>query len=389
MDGGKVMEELYWYEVYRISTHCVKGNQRLQGVSARCTVLVPTSTMVRDMVTDSRDWDWDWARLEAVLPAIVLDHVATVPPPRLSFGLDNPGWRWTDNRRFTTHSTYMFLMDINDRPIDGIWKKIWSLPVPQCVRTFMWLTLHQRHLTNVERVRRHLASSDMCSICNLAVEDLDHVLRYCTRTRSHWRQAVPPELLSVFMNSPFDSLVRHNLLNEKVGGSPEIQWNCRFAVYCWLLWKERCTTIFDPMAIVHDNLLVHGSRLAMEYTTTFTTIPRQLSPVTGHDSFWSRPPRGWVKGNIDASCSVLAAELWVVHDMLAQAWRLNFRQVDWKLVIRHVSRDRNHLTDKIAALRRSASKNGELLLNPPASLVTRVEDDISHSSVGLASSGCV
>ncbi|KAK8548028.1 hypothetical protein V6N12_060955 [Hibiscus sabdariffa] len=74
--------------------------------------------------------------------------------------------------------------------------------------------------------------------------------------------------------------------------------------------------------------------------------------------YWSRPPRGWIKANVDASvhsgdghaaiggvlrdengcwilgfrrsigcCSVLVAELWAVQDMLARAWSLDIRRL--------------------------------------------------------------
>ncbi|KAK8578374.1 hypothetical protein V6N13_116220 [Hibiscus sabdariffa] len=67
-------------------------------------------------------------------------------------------------------------MDTEGLPTDGIWKRVWSLRVPQRIRTFLWITLQQRHLTNAERFRRHLATSAMCPICYLDVEDLDHIL---------------------------------------------------------------------------------------------------------------------------------------------------------------------------------------------------------------------
>ncbi|KAK8548005.1 hypothetical protein V6N12_060932 [Hibiscus sabdariffa] len=74
--------------------------------------------------------------------------------------------------------------------------------------------------------------------------------------------------------------------------------------------------------------------------------------------YWSRPPRGWIKANVDASvhsgdghaaiggvlrdengcwilgfrrsigcCSVYVAELWAVQDMLARAWSLDIRRL--------------------------------------------------------------
>ncbi|KAK8553841.1 hypothetical protein V6N12_030823 [Hibiscus sabdariffa] len=50
----------------------------------------------------------------------------------------------------------------------------------------MWIAAHQRHLTNVERARRHMASSDECNICHNGPEDINHVLRFYTKARELW-----------------------------------------------------------------------------------------------------------------------------------------------------------------------------------------------------------
>ncbi|MBA0748163.1 hypothetical protein Gogos_005011 [Gossypium gossypioides] len=44
-------------------------------------------------------------------------------------------------------------MTVNDFP----WKAAWRLKVPQRVRSFLWLVLYDRLLTNAERVRRYMA----------------------------------------------------------------------------------------------------------------------------------------------------------------------------------------------------------------------------------------
>ncbi|KAK8985950.1 hypothetical protein V6N11_037669 [Hibiscus sabdariffa] len=129
-------------------------------------------------------------------------------------------------------------MDTEGLPTDGIWKRVWSLRVPQRIRTFLWITLQQRHLTNAERFRRHLATSAMCPICYLDVEDLDHILR---------RQP----LHSTFTNC----------------------WNCRFAILCWLLWKDRRNSIFNPDNMQQEEILARGHRLFEECRFAFVDTP--------------------------------------------------------------------------------------------------------------------
>ncbi|KAK8579612.1 hypothetical protein V6N12_069926 [Hibiscus sabdariffa] len=280
--------------------------------------------MMKDMVTDLGDWDW--TRLAASLKSTALDHIATVPPPRLNFGFDIPVWRWSTNRQFTTQSAYKYLMGLSDSPADSIWKRVWSLLVSQRVHTFMWLTLHQRHLTNVEQVRRQLSDSDRCTICNRGVEDLDHILCFCTRARNLWTRAVKPEILASFLSSPFDSCLRHNLLVETGNVLQGVPWNCRFAIFCWLLWKRRCAVIFYSDFIRHDDILMQGDRLVVEYVISSAHVSRQPSPVNVVPSGVLRDENGsWILdfGRSIGCCSVLVAELWAVQDMLARAWRLD------------------------------------------------------------------
>ncbi|KAL4362965.1 hypothetical protein GQ457_04G016530 [Hibiscus cannabinus] len=56
---------------------------------------------------------------------------------------------------------------------------------------------------------------------------------------------------------------------------------------------------------------------------------------------------------------------------------------DWKLAVRHVSRDCNHLADRLAALGRTTMRSGALLPDPPASFTTLVEEDTDCNLVDL------
>ncbi|KAK9028381.1 hypothetical protein V6N11_068188 [Hibiscus sabdariffa] len=86
--------------------------------------------MVFDMVTTVGCWDWD--RFNDHLPVTVLEHMAAIPPPMAHLGND----------------------------------------------------VH--HLKNVERVRRHIAVLDECSICHDMPDDTDHVLQFCAKARELW-----------------------------------------------------------------------------------------------------------------------------------------------------------------------------------------------------------
>ncbi|KAK8599583.1 hypothetical protein V6N13_077501 [Hibiscus sabdariffa] len=101
------------------------------------------------MVTAARDWDW--SRLSLVLSDHILSHIAAFPPPNMRFGRDLPGWRWEQDRRFSTKYAYASLV--------------------------------------VE------ASNDS--------ETVDHVLYKCSVAKRVWQGVIAPDKLQGFYAMPF------------------------------------------------------------------------------------------------------------------------------------------------------------------------------------------
>ncbi|KAK8515136.1 hypothetical protein V6N12_001295 [Hibiscus sabdariffa] len=135
----------------------------------------------------------------------------------------------TDTRHFTTSSAYSYLSDIGSTTTDTIWKKAWALPIPQRVKTFMWITLHGRHLTNAERFRRHLTSSVVCDICGFHMEDMSHILRNCVEARGVWTRRTSHSLsgnglvdsIRYWIDHNWELVIRHiprtcNILADKL-----------------------------------------------------------------------------------------------------------------------------------------------------------------------------
>ncbi|KAK8487531.1 hypothetical protein V6N12_032738 [Hibiscus sabdariffa] len=53
---------------------------------------------------------------------------------------------------------------------------------------FIWFAVHGKTLTNHERLRRYLSTSDTCFLCHNGIEDVVRVLRDCVRAQSIWAQ---------------------------------------------------------------------------------------------------------------------------------------------------------------------------------------------------------
>ncbi|KAL4325259.1 hypothetical protein GQ457_11G023500 [Hibiscus cannabinus] len=171
---------------------------------------------------------------------------------------------------------------------------------------------------------------------------------------------------------PFAIWLRQNLLDDHVQQTDTEGWSCRFGILCWLLWKERCSIIFEPERRHREDLLNRGNRLFEECQQSSTT-PMRLQLPAPVIQRWSRPPLGWIKANVDASvhlpdgnaslggvfrnengswingfarnigqCSVLFAELWALHDCLSKAWNSNIRNLVIETDCMEIIRILNH-----------------------------------------------
>ncbi|KAL4279829.1 hypothetical protein GQ457_03G024220 [Hibiscus cannabinus] len=167
--------------------------------------------------------DWDWNQMFQWLPADSLEAIAAIKPPRPNAGADVPGWRWESNRTFSVRSAYKALTVDSAAPL--------------------------RIMTNAERKRRHLATSDVCASCQSEIETIVHVLRDCPRARQVWEAVVAPAQLAVFFSLPFSDWILQCVTNVANVGTGDERWAARFATICWLVWKQRCNTIFGTITL--------------------------------------------------------------------------------------------------------------------------------------------
>ncbi|KAL4278080.1 hypothetical protein GQ457_03G027180 [Hibiscus cannabinus] len=100
--------------------------------------------------------------------------------------LAKAGWKWSSNRSFIVRLAYDARYSQVESDDDKIWRCIAMLKgIPQ-VHMFLWLISKERVLTNVERVRHHMATRGSCGVCNAPLESIDHLFRWCNPTISTW-----------------------------------------------------------------------------------------------------------------------------------------------------------------------------------------------------------
>ncbi|KAK8484750.1 hypothetical protein V6N12_074747 [Hibiscus sabdariffa] len=234
----------FWYDTW------IDSKGRL--VSECNSNEVPRPVSVSTMVNGE---SWDWNRLQGWLPLPILEKLEACPIPKTSFGDDVPGWRWTENRCFTVGSAY-------------------------------------EHLVTEE-------ARNECSICGVGVEDIDHVLRRCTKAQALWLQVLGAASIGgEFFTQPFELWLMNNLFLSTSWGGSSSNWGMRFAIWCWLLWKLRCSMIFDDDFSEREDLLHRGLRLITECERVFgMTVPARVTEV--------RTPVRWERNGVADSLAAM------------------------------------------------------------------------------------
>lgn len=114
------------------------------------------------------------------LRAVVIDCFSGVK--------DRMSWKASANGEFTVKSAYRIATrDEKPKPdMSLFYRCVWRFRVPERVRMFLWLVSHQIIMTNVERKRRHLCDSDVCSVCKGDFETTLHILCDCPAMLGIW-----------------------------------------------------------------------------------------------------------------------------------------------------------------------------------------------------------
>ena len=160
--------------------------------------------------------------------------IASMKLPALTDGEDYVYWGCSKTRFFTVKSAFNLIEGPKWDMEETKWNLIWNWKGPERVKVFLWLAMHDRLLTNVERVRRRLTYTDICEKCHLENENTIHVLRDCPFATWIWMNKVKQVDWEKFFNLPLQEWLSNNLCNRKsMDGA--FHWSLSFGVTCWVL----------------------------------------------------------------------------------------------------------------------------------------------------------
>lgn len=198
-------------------------------------------------------------------------------------------WPYTKDGGYSVKSRYaeikkkeMNFLDCpstSDNSSQGLWKRIWSIKVPQKIKMFMWKISHNILPVKENLWRRRIARSGNCPICNEEAESAEHALLYCAWTRPVWfgsqMQRVPDresgQSLVQWINSMFEGLRKFLIIEFSlkllyvafygIYGKKEIGWFSTVNPLIQLLLYSRlilCRWITYPMRKNYRIQIIEG-----------------------------------------------------------------------------------------------------------------------------------
>ncbi|CAI0429274.1 unnamed protein product [Linum tenue] len=241
---------LFWTDKWTDSGTALEEFARTEeeGFQAQATVA--------DMTLETGEWNFDL--IARFLPMDLALQVVGMPPPREHLGEDEIVWGLEEKGNFTIKSAYQLAADIDGEDADDGWQKVWRWPGPNRVRHFLWLMAHGSLLTNVERERRHLSTSTLCTRCKQEEESPEHVFRNCVYAREVWKQTLPTAVNTHADQQSFKEWFMHHL------SSPEKQSRD---------WEVRVQHIYREANFLADCLAHKGHLLDPGSISTFFSDP--------------------------------------------------------------------------------------------------------------------
>jgi ribonuclease HI len=211
-------------------------------------------------------------------------------------------WHWEKHGHYSVRSAYHVLKEEGNNGIPEtsntrgkeLWKPIWSVKAPNCVRNFLW-RLAKFILPTRERLERKGMKIDpQCPLCCAAKESHEHLSMFCPVTQLLWF-ASP---LGIHIPNDLNMLdwIQHWL-------------SCKdhivrqlFTYTLWKIWKGRNEVVFNKSNFSPNTIAATISDAVEEFNIANKPQERAALSVTTHTLAWEPPSLSTTKINIDAGC---------------------------------------------------------------------------------------
>jgi hypothetical protein len=169
-------------------------------------------------------------------------------------------WRCTPNGDFSVRSAYHLEMKVKMRLKAGgscvksnkeVWKRCWSLDVPNAVKMFLWRALNNSLPTKVNMFYRGVVDNKACPICEREDETVEHILWSCSSANDVWGCGIRKLQKS------------QCVIFEEITAKYDDSVVEFFAVVARRIWMRRNATVHG-VAFVDPNQLISQARVALE-----------------------------------------------------------------------------------------------------------------------------
>lgn len=193
-----------------------------------------TNLKLRDLVQNN---SWSLDRLSTMLPPEMSACFSAVNPHIEPNSADIWYWEGSTTGAYSVKDGYAWLYNhLHQQQVLEDWKWVWKLQVPEKVRYFIWLCLHEALPINATRFNRHLATSASCSHCSSTFEDSLHALRDCRHSRELWTRLGADRWHNIW-NQDVKVWLTHHARGAHA---------TKFLAGLWNIWKWRCNMCLDP-----------------------------------------------------------------------------------------------------------------------------------------------
>lgn len=203
---------------------------------------------------------------------------------------------------FSINPAYNFSTEYVEGLDNNLWKVIWGLKVPNRMRMFLWLVIHEKLMCNVERMKRGFAMVAECNVCPVVLEDVEHILRHCSEASQVWQRLLSSHELLKQQHLSFHDWFRHNI-GRKVSCEIKLDWQVIFIFTLWWLWRWRNERIFNDVVKTIEYKVAWIKCQAEEIIQVFSKISIGVQGAAYSVQYiqWICPNEVCIKLNADES----------------------------------------------------------------------------------------
>jgi ribonuclease HI len=235
------------------------------------------------------------------MPEEFMLKIAAICPPSHDDGRDSRAGVGGNAYGFSVATMYNNICGFPHKDDYSVWSKVWKLMIPERVKAFMWMAMHNRLITNSLKSKMGLCHA-MCSYCGNVEETTLHVLRDCSKAQNLWYNLIPVQHRGIFFMGELQTWCSSNLL-DTTQWSGCADWCETWAITCHCLWSWRNKELFDEEFIrpLHE---VHVIQQKVQEYKNAARLNRAMveKPQTVALIKWNPPREGYIKLNTDGAC---------------------------------------------------------------------------------------